>query len=433
MAKAFQEGAGWAFRLRVRGQDIYRSGFRTAAAAKDAMVGIKHEYTGASQAAGIGPFRTPLAVAFSDYAVQRLPFLKGARQDKDRINRYLRTLGLPVIHLEKDESSTADSQRYWNVMLVREDGRLIIKSLQAHRVAQSRQTLRADEVRARLAATPMADVTTYQVQELINAMMSDGAGAATIDHERAELRRLFSHARRVWHWKNPQLNPASDVTAPPVDNARDRVLTNDEWKLVAKELAKYGNVYVLPLVCLMLETAMRSCEPLSYATWGDVNWSRRVLCLRDSKTGKREVSLGPGAIALLEELKRKAGAVADESGIFPTTYEAIKKAWSVACKQSGVTDVGLHDLRHTAATRYSRQFKGNLPVIMHITGHKTVGMAMRYINIKADDVVQMMHGEELDVGRSPAGYGATLLEGISRATEEKSPPSEPAAAGITAS
>lgn len=28
MAKPYQEGAGWAFRMRIRGEAIYRSGFR---------------------------------------------------------------------------------------------------------------------------------------------------------------------------------------------------------------------------------------------------------------------------------------------------------------------------------------------------------------------------------------------------------------------
>lgn len=36
MAKPYKEGSGWAFRLRVDGQDIYRSGFETREAAQTA-------------------------------------------------------------------------------------------------------------------------------------------------------------------------------------------------------------------------------------------------------------------------------------------------------------------------------------------------------------------------------------------------------------
>lgn len=37
MAKPFLEGTGWAFRLRAEGQDIYRSGFASEAAANKAQ------------------------------------------------------------------------------------------------------------------------------------------------------------------------------------------------------------------------------------------------------------------------------------------------------------------------------------------------------------------------------------------------------------
>jgi len=416
---------GWAFRLRVRGQDIYRSGFATEAAASKEMEKIRAEHTDAARASGLGPYQTSLAMAFSNYAVERLPFLKGAAQDKNRINRYLRALGLPVIQLTEVEEATGGKRRYWDVSLIREDERAIPNSLRAHRAAQADRTLRSDKLRVQLAATKMADVTTHQVQTLIDAMVSEGSGSATIDHERAELRRLFSHARRVWQWRAPQGNPASDIKAPAVDNARDRVLTNDEWKEISKALARYKNPYALPIVCLMLETAMRSCEPLSYATWGDVDWTRRVLCLPDGKAGKRDVPLNPEAIALLKGLRAQAGTVTASSRIFPTTYEAIAKAWRVACKQAGVTGVKPHDLRHTAATRYAREFNGNLPVIMQITGHKTVKMAMRYINIKAEDVSQMMHGDDGEVGRLPAGYKVKLI-GPEESAETAEPPGEPA-------
>ncbi|WP_341647465.1 hypothetical protein [Thauera humireducens] len=75
----------------------------------------------------------------------------------------------------------------------------------------------------------------------------------------------------------------------------------------------------------------------------------------------------------------------------------------------------MHDLRHTSTTRFSIEFKGNVPVLMVITGHKTVQMLMRYVNHKATDVATMMHGEELDVEHAAAGYKTSIA-----ATWEKS-------------
>lgn len=413
MAKPYREGATWAFRLRTNNQDIYRGSFSSEAAANRAMAEIKADLTSTTKIVGRGPYKTTLGTAFSCYALERLPFLKGADQDKNRINRYLRMVKLPIIRATKSESEEVgdDVKRYWEISLAHEVERTIPASLQAHRTAQSKQTLQSDRIRTQLAATNMADVTPYLVQMLIDAMRKEGAKPATIDHERAELRRLFSYARRIWNWRAPYCNPASDVIAPPIDNARDRILTNDEWKALAKELVLYPNPYALPIICLMLETAMRSCEPLSQATWGDVAWEQYVLCLKDGKTGKRDVPLGPGAIELLKELHSNSKKVSASDRIFPTTYQAIAKAWRVACQATGVQNAKLHDLRHTASTRYAREFNGNLPVIMQITGHKTVKMAMRYINLNAKDVAHLMHGDEGAIGKLPAGYKSKLSRG----------------------
>ncbi|PLC48035.1 hypothetical protein CR159_20325 [Pollutimonas subterranea] len=411
MAKPFIEGCGWAFRLRTQGQDIYRGGYPSEAAARKAQAAIVAELEQSGKTAGLGPHATTLAMAFSDYARQRLPALKGAKTDVNRINRYLRASGLPLARVARPHNYEIGQNAgcHWVVSFQPPGEQRIVPSLTAHRHAQAARTARTNQVRDRLARTRMADVRPIDVQQLIDAMIADGYGAATIDHERAELRRLFSYARKTWQWSRPAVNPASPVKAPPVDNARTRVLTNAEWERVSAALAAYDNPYVIPLLCLMLETAMRSCEPLTYACWGDVNWSRRVLQLGDGKTGKRDVPLSPDAILVLEQLAQRQASCAPQAPIFPTSYEAIKKAWSVARLAAGVPDVQLHDLRHTSATRYALQYNGNMPVIKLITGHKTTKMAMRYVNLTADHVVHLMHGGTLGVEQMPAGYQCSLL------------------------
>lgn len=350
MAKAYREGPSWSYRLRIRSLDIYRSGFASEAAANKSMAAEQAEVLKAGKAAGLGPHQTTVASAFLNYGRERLPHLKGADKDANRINRYLRASNLPTIHLKTTDARQSGSVCYWVVHELDSDERAIPKSLKAHRAALASETVRTDKQRGRLARMRFADVTPFDVQQLIDAMVADGYAAATIDHERAELRRVFSYAKKTWSWTAPAINPASPVNAPAVDNARDRVLTNDELKKMSEALANSGNCFVVPLVCLMLETAMRSCEPLTYARWGDVAWGRRVLRLRDAKAGKRDVPLSPGAMAVLADLRERAEAPDPDAPIFPTTYEAVKKAWAVARAKAGISDVGLHDLRHTAAT-----------------------------------------------------------------------------------
>lgn len=429
MAKPYKEGAGWAYRLRVAGQDVYRSGFKTAARAKEDMERVRLELTQGPAQSGLGPYRTSLGVAFMDYARQRLPYLKGADQDSRRINRFLRALRLPVIALTPTDLQKDGKRVYWQVAFVEECDRTVVNSLLAHRVAQAEASTESDKLRAGLATMNMADVTTHHIQVYLNAMRAEGKKAATVHLERAELRRLFRHASAVWKWRHAGGNPAgADLDMPQLDAGRDRVLTNEEWAGICEALVEYGNPYVAPLACLMLETAMRSCEPLTTLRWRDIDWTRRVLELPDAKTGRRWVPLSPGAIVILGDLARRAKEAAKKKGaapystddrVFPTSYQAVKKAWSQARKAAGVEGVRLHDLRHTSATRYALEYKGNLPVIMLITGHKTVQMAMRYINLKADDVVRMMHGDEVAAETLPAGYGANVAQALAEALRKK--------------
>lgn len=77
--------------------------------------------------------------------------------------------------------------------------------------------------------------------------------------------------------------------------------------------------------------------------------------------------------------------------IFPVGYEAVKAAWQRACARAEVAAVHIHDLRHTAATRFTLDLNGNLPVLKIITGHKTYSQLNRYINVKPDDVEACRH------------------------------------------
>ena len=55
MAKPYKEGMGWAYRLRVAGQDVYRAGFQSKAAAQRDMEKLRIEYTDGPSPSGLGP------------------------------------------------------------------------------------------------------------------------------------------------------------------------------------------------------------------------------------------------------------------------------------------------------------------------------------------------------------------------------------------
>ena len=447
MAKPYLEGKVWSIRFQVRQQTIYLTGFTSKTKATEAAEEKRQAILGKGKQSGAGPERTTLAEALQTYALEKLPALKGAYQEGNRINRYLRAAGLDTLKVTQpgpDSRVTTGKTRIWHVELVAaEPSRSIPNSLRKHRQTQSQRTDTSDQLRAQLARTRVSEVTRHQVQRFINAMLQEkcnreqedgqhdqppalhnkrGGDAnqeddqhykpATLQNERALLRAFFNYANHIWSWTVPGGNPASGLVMPKVDNERDRVLTNAEWRRLIPALQDYDNPYVVPLVVLLLATTMRSSEALVQASWSDVSWERCILNLRDAKAGKREVPLSPVAMDVLHQLNQRRAPDATDPRIFPTTYEALKKAWDVSCEVAGVEDAHSHDLRRTGTTRYALVYHGNMPVIKKITGHKTDVMAHRYIKLKADDIVRLMHGRSLDVDDAPAGMTVAEVAAI---------------------
>lgn len=385
----FQEKKGtWAFRIQRNHEREYFGGYKNKTEATRALATMVTDHAQNDRPAGQGPHKTPLAVALSDYALQCLPFKKGARQEANRINRYLRACNLPILKLEPIDSESGSvkatmrgeskqQSTYFRVFLQPEEERIIKKSLRAHRAKLAAESPQTSGLRAQLARTMMADVSSSMVQALVSTMGAEDYSASTIHLEIALLRVCFEHARINWKWPRPQVNPAKGIDLPLVDNQREQILTEDDWKKVSGLLRTYDNPYVLPLVSIMLETAMRSCEPLTKLRWRNIDWDRRVIKLENSKTGARSVPLGPGALLILRTMSECLQPVQPDGLVFPLTYEAFKKAWSTACKKAGVANIKPHDLRHTSATRWALVFNGNLSHLQNITGHKTISMLMR--------------------------------------------------------
>ncbi|MFM1990076.1 MAG: hypothetical protein RJA99_3033 [Pseudomonadota bacterium] len=391
-------------RRRVQGIELFVSGCASAAAARKAMDERISELDAHGKPMGLGPHRTSVAHALQDCGRQRLPFMKGARQEADRINKLLRAAHLATLEvtpwaeavekgLVQETARRADRKgrgQYFVVGLVEPTpARRIPKGLSEHRKALERETARSDALRKHLACLPVAAVQRHHLQRLVDALRAEGREPATLELERALFRVFFNYVRRIWNWATPAENPATHLVMPPVDNARERVMSAAEEARLDEALEDCRNAVAAQVVVLLTETGMRASEPLLYATWGAVDWERKVLKLSDAKAGRRDVPLSPRALEVLRTL-RGDDEREPQARIFELTYESLKAAWNRALERAGLTDLHLQDLRHTAATRLALK-TGNVLLVKALTGHKTMAMVDRYMNVKADDVVAVLH------------------------------------------
>ena len=416
-AKPYQEGKAETFSIRKRhnGHDIYLSGYATEDGVKEAARERRKEIDRQNIPKGRGPNLTTAAQALQDYAMARLRFKKGARQEAVRINNYLRmarldTLlvasleaatrvvpGTPEAATPSDKASSKAKKRsavYFSVTLAPfQAERVIPNGLHAHRKAQLTKTSGSQKHRAILAQKKLGDIRRDDMQNYMNAMRDEDVAPATMKLEQSLWKVLFNYACTTWGWASLKDNPATRLEMPAVDNERKRMMSHAEQTVLDAALLDCRNALVAPVVTLLRETAMRASEPLEHACWGDVNWERRVLCLRDAKAGSRDVPLSPVAMQVLKDL----GPGKPDERIVKISYDALKKGMERACERAGIKNLHLHDLRRTAATRLALK-TGNLLLVKALTGHKTDAMAARYMQVGADDVVSVMHAPEPAVG-----------------------------------
>lgn len=213
--------------------------------------------------------------------------------------------------------------------------------------------------------------------------------SATVKRDLVILGHVFEVARKEWgiHIHNP----VRDIKLPANGRARDRRLQpgqdgkeGEEDRLV-KACRKARNPFLVPIVRLALETAMRQGE-LICLRWEHIDLTRRIAHLPDTKNGEsRTVPLSTTAINVLRSLPRSL-----HGQVFPClTTEAIKRSYIRAVRRAGIEDLRFHDLRHEATTRLFE--KGlNIMEVASITGHKDLRMLRRYTHLKAEDLARKL-------------------------------------------
>ncbi|MDH3713464.1 MAG: site-specific integrase [Gammaproteobacteria bacterium] len=212
---------------------------------------------------------------------------------------------------------------------------------------------------------------------------------ATVKRDLVIISHLFEIARKEWgiHVQNP----VRDIKLPPHAKARERRLeaardgeASEETRLL-NACREARNPYLLPVVRLALETAMRQGELVSLR-WENIDLNQRIAHLPDTKNGEsRTVPLSTTATNVLRSLPRSLSGE-----VFPSlTTEAVKRSYIRARRRAGLEDLRFHDLRHEATTRLFE--KGlNIMEVACVTVHKDLRMLRRYTHLKAEDLARKL-------------------------------------------
>ena len=166
---------------------------------------------------------------------------------------------------------------------------------------------------------------------------------------------------------------------------RERFLSDDEIRRLSARLSAHADrcPQQVAAIRLLLLTGCRNGELLTLR-WAD--YREGHLFLRDSKTGPRTVWLSQPARGILDMLGRTSPWVFPASqGNRPRGASWLDLFWRRVRTEADLSDVRLHDLRHTHASLALRQGETVL-AIGKLLGHRNPETTLKYIHL-ADPMV----------------------------------------------
>lgn len=259
--------------------------------------------------------------------------------------------------------------------------------------------------------TPLEDLTGKRLAAFRDKVIELGRAPATANKYLAMLRAMLTRAHREWG----ALSEIPQVRLFKLNNARQRWLTDGEQE----ELLRHCPEHLANLVIFLTGTGARLSEALNLK-WEAVDLKRvprPMVSFLKTKSGKpRSVPLTNRVSALLVGIKTLAESRTIAPGHAPFVFiyagrgrggRGLPKgmyrsftnphgSWRTACQRAGISEVRLHDLRHTFASRLVMRGVPLLTV-SKLLGHASITMTLRYSHLAPDALdtaIKQMDGDE---------------------------------------
>lgn len=210
------------------------------------------------------------------------------------------------------------------------------------------------------------------------------------------LRYMFSLAIK---WEIPAIksNPTAGIPLMKEDNQRERFLTSEEAHTLYAELKRSDNKMLQYIVPMLILTGARKREVLD-ARWEDFDFERRSWRIHTTKLGRpRHVPLSDGVIALLDTIPRF-----ECEWVFPNPktlkpFVQIFSSWDTARNAVGLSDVRMHDLRHSYASFLVNSGR-TLYEVQRLLGHTQIKTTQRYAHLSPDTLLDATNAANKAVG-----------------------------------
>lgn len=259
-------------------------------------------------------------------------------------------------------------------------------------VRQKKRSWATDEIILRCHLLPalgrqyLDEITVGHINKMMADMREAGYANGTCNKPVVLLRYILNLANE---WGVPRIdrNPAKKVQLFD-EQHRQRFLSAPETQALFEALRADENQFAAAAIELLLLTGARRNE-VTHARWECVDLERGTLLVPMSKSGKpRTIVLNAAALELVSRLPSNGVS----EWLFPSPRTgrpcpALYYPWDRVRKRAGLSNLRLHDLRHSYA---SNLVNGgvSLYVVQQLLGHSNSQTTQRYAHLEQDTLAR---------------------------------------------
>ena len=240
-------------------------------------------------------------------------------------------------------------------------------------------------------------ITRQDIVKMHHDRRASGAAPGSANRLIIMMRYIFNLAIK-WEVPGIKTNPCAGVPLLEVNNKMERYLSVEEAERLYGAVCKSENTMLKYIVPMLILTGARKREVLD-AKWQDFDLNRRIWRISMSKSGKaRHVPISDGAMTVLGSLPRNVNteyAFANPKTSKP--FVSVFVAWNTARKSVGLSDVRMHDLRHSFASLLINSGR-TLYEVQHILGHTQVKTTQRYAHLSENTLLDAANAATRAVG-----------------------------------
>ena len=175
-------------------------------------------------------------------------------------------------------------------------------------------------------------------------------------------------------------------------------LSEDEARRLYESVCRSQNTMLQCIVPMLILTGARKREVLD-ARWADFDFERRLWRIPTTKAGKpRHVPLSDGVLSLLTTMPKNLKS--DYVFANPETtkpYVSIFCSWNTARTKAGLSDVRVHDLRHSFASLLINSGR-SLYEVQKLLGHTQIKTTQRYAHLAPETLLAASNAATQAVG-----------------------------------